>query len=222
MSTSLRERKRELLHSTIERAAVRLVLEHGYDNVTVDMICEESMASQRTFFNYFGSKEGAILGPPPSAPSTEIMDNFVHHPRGDVLSDLVRLMTDALNQHGDVDLELWRDRRQIIRSTPELMRSQAEHIAAKDTEIAELVLRRLRVQRGLPEFAPDEPDKADEPDKSHTPSGDDRLGDEARLIVNLWWGIARHAMKLWAEKPDTTPQQITDDLLILLARIKEA
>ncbi|HEY9294133.1 MAG TPA: helix-turn-helix domain-containing protein [Microlunatus sp.] len=217
MSSSLREKKRELLHSTIEKTAVRLVLEHGYDNVTVDMICEESMASQRTFFNYFGSKEAAILGPPPPAPSQEVVDAFVHDPQGDVLSDLVRMMTHALDQHGDVDLALWRDRRQIIRTTPELMRSQADKIAAKDSEFADLVLRRLRAQRGLSEDP-----SGDRPRKTTKSSADDRLEDEARLIVNLWWGVARHAMKLWAEKPDTTPQQITDDLLTLLARIKEA
>ncbi|QDP96896.1 TetR family transcriptional regulator [Microlunatus elymi] len=220
MSTSLREKKRELLRSTIEKAAVALVLEHGYDNVTVDMICEQSMASQRTFFNYFGSKESAILGPPPPAPSPEIIEAFVHHREGDVLSDLTRMMTRALNDAGEVDLDLWRDRRQIIRTTPELMRSQAEKIATKDSEIAALVLRRLRVQHGLPEVADSAAAESENP--TEQADSDDRLIDEARLIVNLWWGIARHAMKLWAEKPETTPQQITDDLLTLLARIKEA
>jgi len=208
MSTSLREKKRELLRSTIERAAVELVLEHGYDHVTVDMICEASLASQRTFFNYFGSKEAVILGELPQTPPSELTEAFVHHREGDVLSDLARLMTRILDQHGEVDHALWRQRREIIRSTPELMRSQADRIAAKNSEITALVLRRLRVQHGLA----DDPEAADQ----------DQLHDQAQLIVSLWWGVARHVMHLWAENPDTSPQQITDDLLPLLARIKEA
>jgi AcrR family transcriptional regulator len=207
MSTGLREKKRELLRSRIEKTAVALVLEHGYPNVTVDMICTASMASQRTFFNYFGSKEAAILGPPPSAPDPQLLEDFVNHPEGDVLSDLARLMSRALSQHGDVDLELWRDRREIIRSDPELLRAHAARIAAKDHEVTALVLRRLRVQNGLAE--------TDE-------GAGDRLDDEARLIVNLWWGLARHAMQLWSDSDRSDPQQIMDDLLILLERIKKA
>lgn len=208
MSTSLREKKRELLRSTIEKTAVALVLEHGYDNVTVDMICEASLASQRTFFNYFGSKEAAILGPEPSDPDPGITDDFVHNPRGDVLSDLTRMMGRVLSDHGDVDLSLWRDRREVIRSNPQLMTAQTERIANKDDQLVALVLRRLEAQHGGPGTAAD------------------RLPDQARLIVNLWWGIARHAMKLWSEAaatdPTSDPQQITDDLLSLLEKIKEA
>lgn len=207
MSTSLRDRKRELLRSTIERTAVALVLEHGYDNVTVDMICQASLASQRTFFNYFGSKEAAILGPEPSDPDPQITEDFVHNPQGDVLSDLTRMMARVLSDHGDVDLALWQRRREAIRSNPHLMAAQTERIASKDDQLVGLVLRRLEAHRRGSE-------------DSH-----DRLEDEARLIVNLWWGIARHAMKLWSDAaaadPTSDPQQIISDLLTLLEKIKE-
>lgn len=210
MSTTLREKKRELLRSTIEKTAVALVLEHGYDNVTVDMICDASLASQRTFFNYFGSKEAAILGPAPADPDPQLTEDFVRHPQGDVLSDLTRMMSRVLTDHGDVDLALWRDRREIIRATPQLMRAQAERMADKDDQLVRLVLRRLRAQH----------------EDDTTAEADDRLDDQARLIVNLWWGIARHAMKLWSEAaaadPTSDPQQIIDDLLSLLEKIKEA
>lgn len=208
MTTSLREKKRELLRSTIEKTAVSLVLDHGYDNVTVEMICEASMASPRTFFNYFGSKEAAILGPAPADPDPQIAENFVHHPQGDVLSDLTRMMSAVLSDHGDVDIALWNDRRTIIRSNPQLLKAHADRFTDKDEELVALVLRRLQVQHGGP----------------GTP--EDRLAEQARLIVNLWWGITRHAMKLWSQattadqSPD--PQQIIDDLLILLEKIKEA
>ncbi len=207
MSSNLREKKRELLRSTIEKTAVALVLEHGYPNVTVDMICEESMASQRTFFNYFGSKEAAVLGPPPTGPSPQLLEDFVHRPEGDVLSDLARLMARTLSQHGDMDMELWRNRREIIRSDPDLLRARTTLLAAKDQEMTRLVVRRLRVREGYDENAED--DAA-------------ALEDEARLIVNLWWGLARHAMQLWSDSDGSDPQQIIDDLLIMLERVKKA
>ena len=49
----------------VERSAVSLVLKHGFDNVTVDMICSQSGISQRTFFNYFKTKTTAIIGAEP-------------------------------------------------------------------------------------------------------------------------------------------------------------
>ncbi|HEV7168905.1 MAG: TetR/AcrR family transcriptional regulator, partial [Chloroflexota bacterium] len=63
-----RVRKRAAAQASIEDTAVSLALKHGYENVTVEMICAASSVSQRTFFNYFGSKEGVILGASRPAP----------------------------------------------------------------------------------------------------------------------------------------------------------
>lgn len=58
----LRERKRRATRAAIERAAITLVDERGYDNVTVAHICERADVSQGTFFNYFPTKDAAIVG----------------------------------------------------------------------------------------------------------------------------------------------------------------
>ncbi|WP_345764325.1 TetR/AcrR family transcriptional regulator [Diaminobutyricibacter sp. McL0608] len=58
----LRERKRAETRQQLERAAVTLALEVGMENATVDAICESIPVSPRTFFNYFETKEDAILG----------------------------------------------------------------------------------------------------------------------------------------------------------------
>lgn len=59
---TLRERKRRETRAAIEHAAMALVDELGYDNVTVSMIAERAVVSQGTFFNYFPTKDAAIVG----------------------------------------------------------------------------------------------------------------------------------------------------------------
>ena len=60
----LRERKRLETLCAIEDHTTRLVLEKGYDNVTIEDIVDAANISKRTFFNYVDSKETAVLGHP--------------------------------------------------------------------------------------------------------------------------------------------------------------
>ncbi|MEU0093002.1 TetR family transcriptional regulator [Kribbella sp. NPDC006257] len=57
-----RERKKRETRQALADAALRLALEKGPDNVTVEEIAEAADVSVRTFFNYFPHKEHAILG----------------------------------------------------------------------------------------------------------------------------------------------------------------
>jgi len=58
----LRDKKRAETRAKLERAAVELVLRTGLTHATVDAISDAADVSSRTFFNYFDSKEDAILG----------------------------------------------------------------------------------------------------------------------------------------------------------------
>ncbi|MHA7154862.1 helix-turn-helix domain-containing protein [Arthrobacter sp. TMN-50] len=59
---SLRDRKRTETWAALREAAARLTLENGPDRVTTETIAAQANVSARTFFNYFGTKEDAILG----------------------------------------------------------------------------------------------------------------------------------------------------------------
>lgn len=56
----LRERKKQQTRIMLSRAAIRLCVQRGWANVTVDDIAAEADVSPRTFRNYFGSKAEAI------------------------------------------------------------------------------------------------------------------------------------------------------------------
>jgi AcrR family transcriptional regulator len=87
VKSPLRDRRR----AAVERIALDLALEHGYDAVTVEMICDAALVSPSTFFNYFGSKERAVLGPEPPPLDERRLAAFAAG-GGDALIELMRLI----------------------------------------------------------------------------------------------------------------------------------
>src|SRR5687767_10400953 len=57
---SRRDRKRAETRDRIHDAAMELIGERGFDQVTVEMITERADVAKGTFFNYFTSKEAVI------------------------------------------------------------------------------------------------------------------------------------------------------------------
>lgn len=58
---ALRERKKAALRDTLVRNAVALFEQRGFDEVSVEEICQVSMTSRSTFHRYFGSKEDLLF-----------------------------------------------------------------------------------------------------------------------------------------------------------------
>lgn len=170
---SLRERKREATQKAIERVAVDLALTHGYENVTVEMICEASEVSQRTFFNYFGSKEGVIIGARPPEPSQADIDKFKSKRDSRVLVDFVELVTSAFSDQ-EPDMELFEARKLILQRTPQLMNAELAKIGDLEGRFVNIVISRFESQ-GRPGTAK-------------------QLEEEARMIVSLASGVMRYLM----------------------------
>ncbi|WP_155375321.1 acyl-CoA-like ligand-binding transcription factor [Catellatospora vulcania] len=57
-----RDLRKQQTRAALTGAALRLCALRGFDQVTVDDISAEAGVSSRTFFNYFASKEDAVLG----------------------------------------------------------------------------------------------------------------------------------------------------------------
>ncbi|MBP2381995.1 TetR/AcrR family transcriptional regulator [Brachybacterium sacelli] len=58
----LRELKKRQTRIAMHRSALELVAEHGFAQVTVEMIARRAGVSTRTFFNHWTTKDAAVLG----------------------------------------------------------------------------------------------------------------------------------------------------------------
>ena len=186
----LRERKRLATRRAIQVAVLELLEERGLDGVTVDEISRMADVSPRTFFNYFASKEEAMLGDAPELPDQDVIDEFLDG-RGSVLDDLAGVLERA-GEGATVDAEMLQLRHRLLKQFPHLFAMRMATMRAFEESIAEIVA--LRLER-------DEPALAADPDA--------RSG-KARLITLVAFAAMRHAWTAWAHS--ATPALLTDKL----------
>jgi AcrR family transcriptional regulator len=60
--TSLWQRSRAAAYAEITSVAMRLFLDQGFEQTTIDQIASTAGISRRSFFRYFGTKEDILLG----------------------------------------------------------------------------------------------------------------------------------------------------------------
>jgi AcrR family transcriptional regulator len=187
--------------AAIERAATDLVLEHGYDAVTVDMVCRLAGVSQRTFFNHFKTKDAALLGAQKPEVDERAAREFIVS-TGPLLAEAAQLIRVDPGTLGDDPVQLAR-RIRAVGSSPALRARQMERIQALEGEVSDIILLRLRNRH------PDE-DEAD-------------LRDQADLAAHLVTGLMRFVAHSWTKQADSGEVPVTDPSAIsgLLTRLLE-
>src|SRR3954466_4638603 len=106
----LRERKKARTRAAIQQHALRLFLEQGYAETTVEQIAAAAEVSQSTFFRYFATKEETVLY---DQFDPVMAESFLNQPADMTPLDAVRAaMTDVFARlpQEETDLEVSRMR----------------------------------------------------------------------------------------------------------------
>lgn len=115
----LRARKKRATRRALHRAAVDLVAERGLSGVTIDEIAAAAGVSPRTFFNYFPTKDAAVVGIGARLPDLVAEALRGRPPAEGVLDALRAVLSDALGLAVRDD-DLRARRRDVIARHPEL------------------------------------------------------------------------------------------------------
>lgn len=122
----------------IHRAAVELAGQDGYAAATIEAVAARAGVSRRTFFNYYPSKEDAVLGLRPVEVPDVALERYLDRGTGDEFKRTVRLFV-AVLRHASGVPELGPARRQLAEDHPELKRRIGLHITSAESLVASVV-----------------------------------------------------------------------------------
>jgi AcrR family transcriptional regulator len=188
VSQGLRERKKRETRAALAAAALRLAVQKGPDNVTVEEIAEAADVSVRTFFNYFPHKEYAILGRNPEHLERALTRMREAPAEESPLTTLWFIVHDVLR-----DLE-----------GEGSMSERGELIMASPALLYQLMLSSFDDERQLTAALAD---RMGEPASSVRPA----------LVVSAAGAACRVAMELHKHVPDRPLREIVDEGFQLLA-----
>ncbi|GLI26925.1 hypothetical protein ARHIZOSPH14_11670 [Agromyces rhizosphaerae] len=202
-----RRRASEETTAAIERAAIDLVTEHGYDRVTVDMICDAAGISQRTFFNHFKTKDAALLGSDAPMIDERAAREFIVSD-GPLLAEATRLVRFGPDRL-PADPALIIRRLTAISQHPMLIARQMERLTQVEDELRQILELRLR-QDAIREGA-----------------GEDELEavpEQAELVTHLLAGLMRYVGLRWARaaergEPVADPSSLADELAAVIRKL---
>ena len=144
-----RDRKKQATRRSLRDAALKLVAERGFAHVTVEDIAEAADVATRTFFNYFPSKESAVIGADPerveglrtsllARPADEAPLNALKS----VLVEYAATLDEDFDDFGEGKTG-WFQRFCAVRNDPELLHAYASHMATVEENLSVAMAERL-------------------------------------------------------------------------------
>jgi len=138
----LRERKKEQVRTTIQKEALRLFLDQGYEETTVEEIAAAADVSVATFYRYFASKEDSVVT---DEYDPIVIQSILDRPADEPLIEAVRaVMTGVLAKYFYRDRDLLVARHQLRRKTPSLQMAFSEEQERSIELFAALLARHVR------------------------------------------------------------------------------
>ena len=141
MTAGLRERKKPATRLTLHQAALQLVAEHGLDRVSIDDIAERADVSPRTFFNYFSSKDDAVVGLDPAGPQRQA-EAFTNRPPEESPVQALRAVAVAQAAVMAEEPELWPLRLRVVEAHPALLARLTAGFGKSDRALAAAIAER--------------------------------------------------------------------------------
>lgn len=185
-----RERKKQQTRAALITAALRLVDQRGFDRVTVEEISEAADVSSRTFFNYFATKDEALIGDPiTDGPDFEAA--LLAQPAGLTVVEAIRRALAPTIEDIEDHRELWRLRMRVVKANPSLLPA----LFARGAEVEAEFVAAIAARTGHP------------PDSTFT-----------QLTATLTGTAFRTAMIRWASGGQTGPfAELVDEAFAFLS-----
>jgi len=137
---SQRERNRVETWNAVHEAASSIALEDGLAVATIDAIATRAGVSRRTFFNYFPTKEDAVLGTQPPVVGEADIERF-RASGEDLLTRTVELLAAVLTT-SFVSGSMAR-RRVVVAARPELRERVMQHVSDAERLVTEVLHERI-------------------------------------------------------------------------------
>jgi AcrR family transcriptional regulator len=198
----IRERKRAATFRTIYAAAAELALEVGLDHATVDAISDRANVSSRTFFNYFASKEDAVLGIDSGGVSEEAIAHLSDNRTDDVLHDVASLVYSVIADSTIVE-ESGDLRRRVLEKYPQLLTRQILRVSAMEDRLGLVVADWLGTEPNFAHYTADERQEA------------------AQILLSVCLAAMRVAMKKWPRDTSSDPRENYTRAVDLLRTVME-
>ncbi|RUL91290.1 TetR family transcriptional regulator [Verrucosispora sp. FIM060022] len=140
-----RDRKKRQTRAALAAAALRLVAERGLDQVTVEDISEAADVSARTFFNYFPTKDDALVGDS-EGDRERVLRALAAVPAEQPALEALRRAFIAAVEEAQGDAELWQLRLRVVTQHPVLLGRLVTGNATTERALVEAIAART----GLP------------------------------------------------------------------------
>jgi len=154
ITPGLREKKRAETRAQLEKAALDLVISDGLEGATIDAISARAFVSPRTFFNYFDSKEDAILGIRDVEITEDALPEILESiDRNDLVAAIIRVLFHAMVPSIE-NFNLHDARKEAVQRYPQLLGRQMAQMFRMGKQLTALT--ESLMQRD-PAFASDDP-----------------------------------------------------------------
>ena len=151
---SLRERRRARTRGDIERAALDMFLERGYELTTVEEVADAALISPRTFFRYFSSKEDVLLARKRDEMRLAAR-SLGERPPDEPVMDSLRAVLDVFAALHEAERDRQLDWLRVVIATPQLAAGFLDMVHEMERLLRAFIAARLGAERGdrLPRLA---------------------------------------------------------------------